>query len=237
MLCVLRTELLAPSHLLPAPCSFAPLIPCSFSLHLRPLRNMFEYIQGKIVSRHPTHVVIETGGVGYFLNITLHSYDQITEGKDEKIFTWLQVREDAHLLWGFTDPAEREVFLALVSISGIGPNTARLILSGMTPDECKQAILTDNVLAFRQVKGVGPKTAQRVIIELKDKILKIGGDQLIVKTGTDKNKSMAEALSALITLGFVKNQAEKALNQIAKDEGKDLPTESLVRMALRLLSA
>lgn len=198
---------------------------------------MYDYIQGKVVSRHPTHVVIETGGVGYFLHITLQSYDQIGEGQDHKIYTWLQVREDAHLLWGFTEPVEREVFLNLVSISGIGPNTARLILSGMTPEECKQAILTDNELAFRQVKGVGPKTAKRVIIELKDKILKTGVDTIVLKAGSQKNTSVAEALSALITLGFVKTQAEKALAQVTQEEGRDVPTETLVRMALRLLSA
>jgi Holliday junction DNA helicase RuvA len=135
------------------------------------------------------------------------------------------------------EPAEREVFLHLISISGIGPNTARLILSGMTPEECRQAILTDNEIAFKQVKGVGPKTAKRVIIELKDKMLKTAGDQLIIKSGSARNQSMAEALSALITLGFIKSHAEKALNQISKEEGSDLPTETLVRMALRLLSA
>jgi len=198
---------------------------------------MYDYIQGKVVSRHPTHVVIETGGIGYFLHITLQSYDQIREATDQKIYTWLQVREDIQQLWGFMEPAEREIFLHLISISGIGPNTARLILSGMTPEECRQAILTDNEIAFKQVKGVGPKTAKRVIIELKDKMLKTGGDQLIIKSGNSRNQSMAEALSALITLGFIKNHAEKALNQISKEEGSDLPTETLVRMALRLLSA
>ena len=197
---------------------------------------MFDYIQGKVVSRHPTHVVIETAGVGYFLHITLQSYDQIEEGKDQKIYTWLQVREDIQQLWGFTEPAEREVFMLLISISGIGPNTARLILSGMTPEECKQAILTDNELAFRQVKGVGPKTAKRVLIELKDKIIKTGTDPLVIKAGAKEN-AMTEALSALITLGFLKSQAEKALAQVTKEHGRDLPTESLVRMALRLLSA
>ncbi len=198
---------------------------------------MFDYIQGKVVSRHPTHVVIETGGVGYFLHITLQSYDGIAEGDIKKIYTWLQVREDIQQLWGFTEPVEREVFLNLISISGIGPNTARLILSGMTAEECKQAILTDNELAFRQVKGVGPKTAKRILIELKDKILKTGTDPLLIKAGSNKNITMAEALAALITLGFARNQAEKALAQVARDEGKDLPTETLVRMALRLLSA
>lgn len=198
---------------------------------------MFDYIQGKVVSRHPTHVVVETAGIGYLLHITLHGYDQIKEGSEQKVYTWLQVREDAHQLWGFTDPTEREVFLHLVSVSGIGPNTARLILSGMTPEECKQAILTDNELAFRQVKGVGPKTAKRVIIELKDKILKSSADPLVIKTGPDKYVAMAEALSALVTLGFSKLHAEKALQQIQREEGKDLPTETLVRMALRLLSA
>lgn len=198
---------------------------------------MFDYIQGKVVARQPTHVVVEAGGIGYLLNITLNSYDLIEEGKEQKVYTWLQVQEDAHRLWGFKEPAERDVFLHLISVSGIGPNTARLILSGMTPEECRQAILTDNELAFRQVKGVGPKTAKRVMMELKDKMLKTAGDPLNVKTGSNKNQSVEEATAALITLGFVKSQAEKVISQIVRDEGRDLPTESLVRMALRMLSA
>lgn len=206
----------------------------SYLLHLRPL-IMFDYIKGKVVSRHPTHAVVETGGIGYFLHITLLSYDQITEGQDLTIYTWLQVREDIQQLWGFTDRAEREIFLHLVSVAGIGPNTARLILSGMTADECRQAILTDNELAFKQVKGVGPKTAKRVIIELKDKILKSGTETLSVKAGA-KEMAMSEALSALVTLGFQKNQAEKAIIQVMKEHGRDLTTENLVRLSLRLLS-
>ncbi|MBL0008296.1 MAG: Holliday junction branch migration protein RuvA [Saprospiraceae bacterium] len=198
---------------------------------------MFDYIQGKVVARQPTHVVVEAGGIGYLLNITLNSYDLIEEGKVEKVYTWLQVQEDAHRLWGFKEPAERDVFLHLVSVSGIGPNTARLILSGMTPEECRQAILTDNEVAFRQVKGVGPKTAKRVMMELKDKMLKTAGDPLNVKAGSNKNQSVEEAMAALITLGFVKSQAEKVISQIIRDEGRDQPTETLVRMALRLLSA
>ncbi|MBK8829588.1 MAG: Holliday junction branch migration protein RuvA [Saprospiraceae bacterium] len=198
---------------------------------------MFDYIQGKVVARQPTHVVVEAGGIGYLLNITLNSYDLIEEGKVEKVYTWLQVQEDAHRLWGFKEPAERDVFLHLVSVSGIGPNTARLILSGMTPEECRQAILTDNEVAFRQVKGVGPKTAKRVMMELKDKMLKTAGDPLNVKAGSNKNQSVEEAMAALITLGFVKSQAEKVISQIIRDEGRDQPTENLVRMALRMLSA
>jgi Holliday junction DNA helicase RuvA len=198
---------------------------------------MFDYIQGKVVSRHPTHVVVETAGVGYLLHITLNSYDQIEEGKEQKVYAWLQVQEDAHRLWGFKEPTEREVFLHLISVSGIGPNTARLILSGMTPEECRQAILTDNELAFMQEKGVGPKTAKRVMMELKDKMLKTVGDPTAIKTGPQKNQSVEEALAALITLGFVKSQAEKSLSQIVRDQGNDLPTETLVRLALRMLSA
>lgn len=198
---------------------------------------MFDYIQGKVVARQPTHVVVEAGGIGYLLNITLNSYDLIEEGKVEKVYTWLQVQEDAHRLWGFKEPAERDVFLHLVSVSGIGPNTARLILSGMTPEECRQAILTDNEVAFRQVKGVGPKTAKRVMMELKDKMLKTASDPLNVKAGSNKNQSVEEAMAALITLGFVKGQAEKVISQIIRDEGRDQPTENLVRMALRMLSA
>jgi Holliday junction DNA helicase RuvA len=198
---------------------------------------MFDYIQGKVVTRQPTHVVVDVGGIGYLLHITLNTYDQLEEGKDQKVYTWLQVQEDAHRLWGFKEPSEREVFLHLVSISGIGPNTARLILSGMNPEECRQAILTDNELAFRQVKGVGPKTAKRVIMELKDRILKTSSDPLSLKAGSQKNQAVEEAMAALITLGFIKSQAEKVINQIIRDEGKDMPTETLVRMALRMLSA
>ena len=198
---------------------------------------MFDYIQGKIITRHPTYVVLETGGIGYMLHITLHGYNQIGEDPDQKIYTWLQLQEDAHRLWGFKDPAEREVFLHLVSVSGIGPNTARLVLSGMTPDECRNAILTDNELAFRQVKGVGPKTAKRLIIDLKDKILKTGTEPLVVKAGNQRNQLVEEALSALITLGFNKGQAEKALSQVVREESATLTTESLVRHALRVLSA
>ena len=205
--------------------------------YICPFLNMFDYIQGKVVSRHPTYIVLETGGIGYMLHITLHAYDQISENGQEKIFTWLQVQEDAHRLWGFKDPAERDVFLHLISISGIGPNTARLVLSGMTPEECRNAILTENELAFRQVRGVGPKTAKRVILELKDKILKSGGETLTVKSGSQRNQAVEEALSALITLGFAKNQSEKALSQIIKEAGGEMPTESLVRAALRILSA
>lgn len=199
---------------------------------------MFEYIRGKLVSRHPTHAVIEAGGIGYLLHITLHSYDRLREGEDVKVLTWLQVQEDAHRLWGFLDGQERDVFLHLVSVSGIGPNTARLILSGMTADDCRQAIVTDNELAFRQVKGVGPKTAKRVIMELKDKILK-SSPGLVESGGTagPRVEAVEEALSALVTLGFVRSQAEKALQQALRELGRDATTETLVRSALRLLSA
>ena len=150
---------------------------------------------------------------------------------------WLQVQDDAHRLWGFYDPAEREIFIHLISVSGIGPNTARLILSGMSPEECKQAIVTDNELAFKQVKGVGPKTAKRLMMELKDKMLKTDIDPLDASTGTNKHQSMEEAQSALVTLGFLKGKVEKVISQIVRDQGGDIPTETLVRLALRMLSA
>src|SRR5690606_5114552 len=155
---------------------------------------MFDYIQGKVVSRQPTHAVIEAGGIGYLLNTTLYSFSRIKEGEHQKIYTWLQVQEDAHRLWGFTTTEERDVFLHLISVSGIGPNSARLILSGMEPEECRQAILTDNELAFRQVKGIGPKTAKRVIMELNDKILKSGASSPPTPAVSQAGKSVEEAL-------------------------------------------
>ena len=199
--------------------------------------NMFEYILGKVVSKQPTHVVLESGGIGYLLNITLNSFDQIKEGENQKIFTWLQVQEDAHRLWGFHNPAEREVFLHLISVSGIGPNTGRLILSGMSPEECKEAIVTDNELAFKQVKGVGPKTAKRLMMELKDKMLKTDIDAASVSSGDSPQQAIEEAQSALVTLGFVKSKVDKVISQIVRDQGRDIATETLVRLALRMLSA
>ncbi len=198
---------------------------------------MFEYILGKVVSKQPTHVVLEAGGIGYLLNITLNSFDRIQDGENQKIFTWLQVQEDAHRLWGFCDIAEREVFLHLISVSGIGPNTARLILSGMTPGECRQAIITDNELAFKQVKGVGPKTARRLMVELKDKMMKADMDTTEGGMTDLSHQSIAEAQSALVTLGFVKSKVDKVISQIVREEGRDIPTESLIRLALRVLSA
>lgn len=198
---------------------------------------MYDYLQGKVVQRHPTQAVVDIGGIGYLLNITLHGYDQLREGETARLYTWLQVQEDALRLWGFLDAGERDVFLHLVSVSGIGPNTARLILSGMTAEECRSAIISDNELAFRQVKGVGPKTAKRVIMELRDKILKASPSLATAgKGGQARNEAVEEALSALVTLGFVRNQAEKALQQALKDPGADATTENLVRTALRLLS-
>ena len=199
--------------------------------------NMFEYILGKVVSKQPTHVVLEAGGIGYLLNITLNSFDRIKDGENQKIFTWLQVQEDAHRLWGFCDIAEREVFIHLISVSGIGPNTARLILSGMTPGECRQAIITDNELAFKQVKGVGPKTARRLMVELKDKMMKAGMDTSDGGITDLSHQSIEEAQSALITLGFVKNKVDKVISQIVREQGRDIPTETLIRLALRVLSA
>jgi len=199
---------------------------------------MYDYLQGRVVQRNPTQAVVDIGGVGYLLNITLHGYDRLREGETARLYTWLQVQEDALRLWGFLDAGERDVFLHLVSVSGIGPNTARLILSGMTADDCRNAIISDNELAFRQVKGVGPKTAKRVIMELRDKILKASpGLAEAGAPGKGRHEAVEEALSALITLGFVRSQAEKAIQQALRDLGADATTETLVRTALRLLSA
>lgn len=198
---------------------------------------MFEYIRGSVITKSPTHLVVEANGIGYFLNITLNGYDFFPEQGEVTVLTWLQVQEDAHRLWGFLDDKERSVFLHLISVSGIGSNTARLILSGMTAEECRLAILTDNELAFRQVKGVGPKTAKRVIMELKDKMMKSSSQPGMEIASGPKGEIVEEALSALVILGFNKGHAEKALQQIIREKGKDTSTETLVRLALQLLSA
>lgn len=198
---------------------------------------MFEYIRGKIVAKSPTHLVVEANGIGYFLNITFNAYDHFRTLEEATVLVYLQIKEESHSLWGFLDETERSVFLHLISISGIGSNTARLILSGMTAEECRMAILTDNELAFRQVKGVGPKTAKRVIMELRDKMAKSGTGTAAEIVAGPKAEFVEAAISALVTLGFNKAHAEKALQQIIREKGKDQTTESLVRHALQILSA
>lgn len=198
---------------------------------------MIAYIKGKLDFLCPTHVMIETGGLGYHIHISLHTYSELVKlregaGEAVKLFTYLHIKEDAHTLFGFADEGERRLFSHLISVSGIGPNTGRMILSSISPAELEEAIIGGNVNLIKSVKGIGPKSAQRMILELQDKLKKEGRSSLIQAPVSDTARE--EALSALIMLGFSKNAAEKALAAVLK-EASNAPVELLIKNALKQL--
>lgn len=193
---------------------------------------MITHLKGKLVEKNPTYAIVECNGVGYFLNISLNTFSQIPDAELVMLHTQLIVREDSHTLYGFISVLEREIFKLLISVSGIGPSIARTMLSSLTTEEIQKALATDNVAVIQSVKGIGAKTAQKVIIELKDKIIKTYDiENTMVLTD---NSIKEEALSALEVLGFVKRQAEKAVTGILK-ETPDLDVEKLIKLALKKL--
>ncbi|RCH54662.1 Holliday junction branch migration protein RuvA [Mucilaginibacter hurinus] len=194
---------------------------------------MYAYINGKLVFKNPAYVVIDAGGVGYHINISLNTFSALGEGEHCKLHTWLHVKEDAHTLYGFADEGERRLFLHLISISGIGPNTARMMLSSITPAEIQTAIVNGNVSLIQRIKGIGPKSAQRIILELQDKLRKEGPDTLMRVTADKTVKD--EALSALVMLGFARNVAEKVLEQELTKNNGELSVEQLIKFALKSL--
>ncbi len=192
---------------------------------------MYEYIHGKITGLTPANAVIEAGSIGYFINISLNTYS-LVNGKDQaKLFLHQVVREDAHLLYGFAEEAERGLFRLLISVNGIGSSTALMMLSSLNPAEIRDAILSENVNLLKSIKGIGAKTAQRVIIDLKDKIGKgLATDQILISsTG---NTIRNEALSALVMLGFAKKSVEKELDKILK-ANPNVTVEEMIKMALK----
>ncbi|WP_184550015.1 Holliday junction branch migration protein RuvA [Mucilaginibacter sp. FT3.2] len=194
---------------------------------------MYDYISGKLVFKSPSHVVIDAGGIGYHINISVNTYSRLGTDESCKLYIWQHVKEDALTLYGFADDGERRLFMHLISISGIGPNTGRMMLSSITPAEIQAAIVSGNVSLIQRIKGIGPKSAQRIILELQDKLRKEGPDTLTVvpinKTAKD------EALTALVMLGFVKNAAEKVLDQHLNNNNGDLTVEQLIKFALKTL--
>jgi len=194
---------------------------------------MYEYIQGSLVELTPTHAIVEAGSVGYFVNISLQTYS-LLEGKTQaKLWLHQIIREDAHLLYGFSDVREREIFRLLISVSGVGASTARLILSSLTTDEIQAAITTENVNLIKQVKGIGLKTAQRIVVDLKDKV-SIGETTVSQILSTSNNTLKSEALSALVMLGFARSAADKVIDQVLKEMGQ-MPVEALIKHALKRL--
>ena len=194
---------------------------------------MITQLQGKLVEKNPTNVVIDCNGVGYFVNITLNTYAALPEGEAIKLYTYLQIKEDAHTLYGFLTKAEREVFVLLISVSGVGAGTARTMLSSLTAAQVRNAIVNGEVATIQSVKGIGAKTAQRVVLDLKDKMLKLQdfADAPISVVSTHKE----EALAALEVLGFVRKQAEKVVDKIVQAAPESLSVEDIIKQALKSL--
>lgn len=196
---------------------------------------MYDYIKGEIAELTPAFVVIDAGGVGYCINITLPTYTALNAEKSARLFIYEAIREDAHILYGFMNQAERQLFLLLISVSGIGANTARMIMSSYSTQEIQDMIATGNVTALNAIKGIGTKTAQRIIVDLKDKILKVAGANSTGQYSLPvSNPVKEEAVSALVMLGFVANASQKAVDQILKNE-PNLRVEQLIKMALKMM--
>ena len=196
---------------------------------------MIDYIKGKIAELNPAFAVIDNHGIGYMMNISLSTYDSMVKAaKDETmLYAYEVIREDAHTLYGFASKKEREAFLLLISVSGVGPNTARMILSSMNVDEFSQAIASGNVAMLKSVKGVGGKTAQRIIVDLKDKI-KPSGDTLLVEKGQVHGEIFDEALAALVMLGFSQQASNKALKSLFA-ANPSLTVELAIKQALKMM--
>lgn len=193
---------------------------------------MITHIQGRLVEKTPTEVVIDCSGVGYLINISLHTFSLLPDSENLKLYTFLQIKEDAHSLYGFVEKQERELFKLLISVSGIGANIARTMLSSLSPTNIIQAIASNDVATVQSIKGIGAKTAQRVILDLKDKVLKIYSLDEVSTSNYNTNKE--EALSALEVLGFVRKNAEKVIDKII-NENPNSTVESIIKLALKNL--
>ena len=195
---------------------------------------MIAYLKGKLVLKEPTHILLDVGGIGYHINISLSTFSDIKDKEDTLIHTYLHIKEDSHTLYGFSHESEKHMFMNLISISGIGPSTGLMIQSSLTSGELKEAIASEDVKTIQGVKGVGAKTAQRVILELKDKMRKEGfettGKEIV---SPSRNTVKNEALSALVTLGINKNAAEKSIDSILKNSGNTITLEELIKLALK----
>ena len=192
---------------------------------------MINHIEGKLTEKTPTYVVIECGGIGYLLNISLHTYGKLSDSEKCKLFTHLAIREDAHTLYGFINQEEKNMFRQLISVSGVGASTARMILSSLSPAEVQQAILSGNVVQLKSIKGIGEKSAQRIIVDLKDKIGKVSMGTDVVTGGN--NTMREEALAALTMLGFARNVGEKGIEKALKSNGTISSVEELIKQTLK----
>ena len=194
---------------------------------------MYAYIDGKLTFKCPAYVIIEAGGVGYQLHISLNTFVAVKDLERCKLHVWLHVKEDAHTLYGFSDEGEKRLFLHLISVNGIGPGTGRMMLSSITPMEIQEAIIKGDVDQIKRIKGIGPKSAQRLIIELQDKLQKEGSGTLI--SLPINNTAREEALSALIMLGFAKAAADKAIDGVMRGTEEVLSVEQIIKTTLKSL--
>jgi Holliday junction DNA helicase RuvA len=193
---------------------------------------MIAHLQGKLVEKTPTEVIIDCNGVGYHVNISLHTYSLLPSSDAIKLFTYLQIKEDSHTLFGFVEKSEREIFKMLLSVSGIGASIARTMLSSLEPKQIIHAIASADVVTIQSIKGIGSKTAQRVILDLKDKVLKLYDLDEVSMSQSNTNKD--EALSALEVLGFVRKSSERVVEKIVKDN-PDATVENIIKLALKNL--
>lgn len=191
---------------------------------------MITHLHGVLEEKTPASAVIDCGGIGYVLSISLNTYAQLPNKGTCRLFTHLAIRDDAHVLFGFFSKDERELFRSLISVSGVGGNTALAVLSGLDPSGVKTTIVNGDVATLKSIKGVGPKTAERIIVDLRDKMGKMDVGELAL--GLPQNKQKEEALTALVTLGFAKNAAEKSIDKVLKKYGNDLGVEEIVKHAL-----
>lgn len=195
---------------------------------------MIGYLNGTIAHVDPAKTLLDINGVGYEVNISLATYSAMKNESRFKLYTYLHVREDVQLLYGFATPEEKQLFLHLISISGVGPGTALMILSSLSSEELKRAIIQGNAKQIQSVKGIGAKSAQRIILELKDKIIRETDEKIVDDFSSQPDNTLhEEALSALVTLGFSKAQAEKGINQVIKTYGSSISLEELVKLALK----
>lgn len=197
---------------------------------------MIAYVKGKLAHKNPSWVVVEAGGIGYHVNISLYTYAKIEGAETVTLLTHFHVKEDQQTLFGFYEEMERNLFRLLISVNGVGPATALVVLSTMNPDELRGAVIGGDVASIRKVKGIGPKTAQRIILDLKDKMIKESGESPTMLS-PQSNTARSEALSALVNLGFGRPAVQRALNRVLAAQPQTATPEDLIKLALRELSS
>ncbi len=196
---------------------------------------MYAYIKGKLVEKNPAFVILDNNGIGYLINISINTYTKIQNETDVKLHVHQQITEDAHTFYGFAEESEKQLFQQLISVSGVGCSTARMILSAMQASDIQQAIVNENVSVLEKVKGIGPKTAKRMILELKDKMMKMGDGKGVQPSSFAHNNIRTEALNALMALGFSRVQADASIQKAMKNTPSVNTVEALIKEALRTM--